>query len=71
MTVHRASDRSSAPQAYQFKITQSAGATQGFIWKEITWPPGKKKQQQSRVFFGPIFYVYTIVENREGARASS
>ena len=30
----------------------------------------KKKQQQSRVFFGIIFYVYTNVENRERARAS-
>ena len=25
MTVHRASDRPSAPQAYQYKITQSTG----------------------------------------------
>ena len=25
----------------------------------------KKKQQQSRVFFGVIFYVYTNVDNRE------
>ena len=40
-------------------------ATQGFIWKEITWPPGllKEKQQQSRVFFGVSFYVYTNVDN--------
>ena len=30
----------------------------------------KKKQQQSRVFFGAIFYVYTNVDNRERARAS-
>ena len=30
----------------------------------------KKKQQQSRVFFGIIFYVYTNVDNRERARAS-
>ena len=30
----------------------------------------KKKQQQSRVFFGVIFYVYTNVDNRERARAS-
>ena len=29
----------------------------------------KKKQQQSRVFFGVIFYVYTDVDNRERARA--
>ena len=42
-------------------------ATQGFIWKEITWPP---VQQQSRVFFGVIFYVYTNVDKRERARAS-
>ena len=30
----------------------------------------KKKQQQSRVFFGVIFYVYTNADNRERARAS-
>ena len=30
----------------------------------------KKKQQQSRVFFGVIFYVYTDVDKRERARAS-
>ena len=30
----------------------------------------KKKQQQSRVFFGVIFYVYTNVDNRETAGAS-
>ena len=28
----------------------------------------KKKQQQSRVFFGVIFYVYTKVSNKERAR---
>ena len=41
--------------------------------KVLTWPPGpleRKKQQQSRVFFGVIFYVYTNVDNRERARAS-
>ena len=29
----------------------------------------KKKQQQSRVFFGVVFYVYTNMDNRERARA--
>ena len=29
----------------------------------------KKKQHQSRVFLGVIFYVYTNVDNRERARA--
>ena len=28
----------------------------------------KKKQQQSRFFFGVIFYVYTNVDNRERER---
>ena len=28
----------------------------------------KKKQRQSRVFFGVIFYVYTNVDNTERAR---
>ena len=30
----------------------------------------KKQQQQSGVFFGVIFYVYTNVDIRERARAS-
>ena len=30
----------------------------------------KKKQLQSRVFFGVIFYVYNKVDNGERARAS-
>ena len=34
--------------------------------KTHIWPP----KQQSRVFFGVIFCVYTNVDNRERARAS-
>ena len=30
----------------------------------------KQKQQQSRVFFDVIFYVYTHVDNRERAKAT-
>ena len=30
----------------------------------------KEKQQQSRVFFDVIFYVYTHVDNRQRAKAS-
>ena len=30
----------------------------------------KEKQQQSRVFFDVIFYIYTHVDNSERARAS-
>ena len=30
----------------------------------------RKKTQQSRVFFGVIFYVYTNVDNKERAKAS-
>ena len=33
-------------------------------------PTFRKKKQQSRVFLGVIFYVYTNVDNRERARAS-
>ena len=39
----------------------------------MSWPPGRldrKKQQQGRVFFDVILYVYTHVDNRERARAS-
>ena len=75
--TERANDRPSAPHAYQCKITQST------VWqpksKSRFYLEGnhmaartftKKKQQQSRVFFGVIFYVYTNVDNRERARAS-
>ena len=34
------------------------------------WTFRQKKQQQSRVFFGIIFYVSTNVDNTEKARAS-
>ena len=78
MAVHRASNRPPVPQAYQeCKITQSTGmATQRQlkVFKYLEgnhMAPGRlerKKQQQSRVFFGFIFYVYT--DNRERARAS-
>ena len=42
-------------------------ATQGFIRKEIAWPPGllERKNNKSRVFFDVIFDVYTHVNNRE------
>ena len=44
-------------------------ATQGFIWKEIVWPPGlleRKKQQQSRVSFDVIFDVtLTLITEKE------
>ena len=42
-------------------------ATQGFIWEEISWSTRlleRKKQQQSRVFYGVIFYVYTNADNK-------
>ena len=38
-------------------------ASQGFIWNEITWPPGlleKKTTTTKSCLFGVIFYVYTI-----------
>ena len=62
-TVHRPSQ----PQALQpksnsrFYLERNRMAARTFR---------KKKQQQSRVFFNVIFYVYTHVDNREGARAS-
>ena len=46
-----------------------AASGQSPIAKEM-WKKRKKKQQQSRVFFGVIFYVYTNVDNKERARAS-
>ena len=41
-------------------------ATQGFIWKEITWPPGLLERKNNNEVVS--FYVYTIVDNRERAR---
>ena len=62
MTVHQASDRPSVPQAYQCKITQSAGTTRGFIWKEITWPPGLlgRKNNNKVVSFSALFFMFTL-----------
>ena len=48
-------------------------ATQGFIWKQITWPPGllaRKNNNKVVSFYALFFYVYTNVDNRERARAS-
>ena len=78
MTVHRASerasDRPSAPQAYQCKITQSTGMGTQMQLKVLF---GRKShgrpdfwKEKSRVFLGVIFYVYTNLDNRERARAS-
>ena len=47
-------------------------ATQVF-WREIAWPPFQREKTTSptsRVFFDVISYVYTHVDNREGATAS-
>ena len=73
----RPPDRPSGPQAYQCKITQSTGMTTQMQLKVIFGRKymaartfRKKKQQQSRVFLGVIFYIYTNVDNKERARAS-
>ena len=47
--------------------------TQGFIWKEVTWPPGllERKNNNKVVSFSALFfYVYTNGDNKERARAS-
>ena len=63
MNVHRPTDRPSAPQAHQYKISLSTGMT--------TQMQRKKKKQQNRVFFDVIFDVYTHVDNRERARETN
>ena len=75
MTVHQASDgasdRPSAPEAYQCKLTQSTGMATQMQLKVLTWPPGlleRKNKKKGFVFFGVIFY--SNVDNRERARAS-
>ena len=81
MTVHgltdHPSDRSSPPQAYQCKKIQPTGTETQMQLKVLFGKNRmvartfrKKTQQQSRVFFNVIFYVYTHVDNRERARAS-
>ena len=37
-------------------------ATQGFIWKEITWPPGRleKKNNDKVVSFSALFFMFTL-----------
>ena len=65
VTVHRPSDRPtvrpSAPQAHQYKITQSTDIATQMQRKKIAWPPGllerEKKKQQSRIFFDVIFDI--------------
>ena len=67
----RSADRLSAPQAHQYKITQSTGmSTQMQLKKNrMTARTFKEiKNQQSPVFFDVIFDVYTHVDNRERAR---
>ena len=65
-----------APQAYQFKITQSTGIatlTQHRVfWRKIAWPPGlfrerEKKKSQVRL----NFKVFTDVVNRDRERAKA
>ena len=59
-------DRPSAPQAYQCKIIRSTvgnqNATQGFIWKEIAWPPGlfERKNNNRVVSFSTSFLMFTL-----------
>ena len=55
-------DRPSAPQIYQCKIMQSTGnpnATQGFIWKEVAWPPGLLERNKV-VSFAALFFMFTL-----------
>ena len=65
MTVHRPPDSPSTLQAYQCKITQSTdsypNATQGFNWKEITWPPRllEKTNNNEVVSFSAVFFMFT------------
>ena len=47
-------------------------ATQGFIWREIVWPPGLLERKNSNKvvsFFDVIIDVDTHVGNKERARA--
>ena len=68
MTVHRASERTSVRttgipmENNSIKRYGNPNPTQGFIWKEITWPARlleRKKQQQGRDFFGVIL-IFTL-----------
>ena len=67
MTIHRASDRPSAPQAYQSKIIQSTGATQGFICEEIAWPPGllERKNNNKVVSLSAVIFMFTLTRITE------
>ena len=76
----RATDRPSAPEAHQDKITQSTGMATEMQRKKITWPRGllerkkktkQKTNKQSPVFFDVIFYVYNHVDNRGSARETN
>ena len=55
-------DRPSAPQAYQSKITQSTGIAQCFIWKEIAQPPGllERKNNNKAVSSLTFFFMFIL-----------
>ena len=38
---------------------KNANATQGFIWKEITWPPGLLERKKS-CLFRHYFFMFTL-----------
>ena len=42
--------------------TGNPNATQGFIWKEVAWPPGllERKNNNKVVSFVALFFMFTL-----------
>ena len=42
-------------------------ATEGFIWKEITWPPGRLEEKTTKkiVYFSASFFMFTVTWTTE------
>ena len=62
-TVHRPTDRpTDRPRVLRNHRHCNPKATQGFIWKEIAWPPGllERKNNNKVVSFSTLFFMFTL-----------
>ena len=57
MTVRRLNDR----PHHSINRYSNPNATQGFIWKEITWPSGLLERKNNKVVsFSGLFFMFTL-----------
>ena len=65
MTVHLPTARPTVRPHHKNNSINKYGnpnAAQGFIWKEITWPPGllEKEKNIKVVSFSALFFMFTL-----------